>query len=170
MKIPLNKKGIELIKKRCETRVAGLLQIMAWEAARYLLDFGYHAFLGSGPNSTNGPGWSYYYAANWNCSVGSIDRSVIMPERDPFDEKSGAYAGDLGTKQDDLRRNPFTDAKVGDVLYVTNSVYYGKWLNEGGTEFLTHQNDSKPNRFMELCEAYLRDKMSDFIRYVKEEK
>lgn len=168
MKIPLGKEGIALIEKKCRDRTRALLQTVASEAADYLLNFGYHAFLESGPGKA--PGWSYYYAANWNCSVGSVDRSIITPERDPFDEDEKAYEGDLYSKIDDLKGNGFKDAKFEDTLYVTNSVYYGKWLNEGGTEFLTHQNESKPNRFIELCEGYLKDKMSEFVRAVKEEK
>ena len=170
MRIPLNKHGIALIEEKCRSRVRELQQLIAAEAADYLLNFGYHAFLNSGPGSGNGPGWSWYYAANWNCSVGTVDRSVITPERDPFNEEEKSYEGDLYEKIEDSRGNPFREAKFGDVLYVTNSVYYGKWLNEGGTEFLTHLNESHPNRFIELCEAYLKDKMSELVRTIKERK
>lgn len=168
MRIPLNKKGVAIIEKMCRDRVTGVLQLVATEAADYLLNFGYHAFLNSGPNGGEGPGWSWYYAANWNVAIGSPDNSVITPERDPFAEDEKAYEVDLYEKLDELKEKPFKDAKIDDVLYVTNSVYYGKWLNDGGTEFLTHLNEAKPNRFIELCEAYLKDKMNDFIKEIKE--
>lgn len=164
---PLNKKGISQIEAMCRKRVLLLQEKLAEAAMDYLLHFGYHSFLGSGPNAKNGPGWSAYYAANWNCSVGSIDRSVITPERDPFNEKAEAYLGDLYEKEE-MSEGFFDKAKFGEQLFVTNSVYYGKWLNDGGVEFLSHNTDSNPNRFVELCNAYLNDKLKDLIREIKE--
>lgn len=154
--IKLNKKGIQRIERLCRRRVTALQHEFAYQANRYLLNFGYHSFLDSGPNANNGPGWSYYYAANWNVSVNGIDGSVIAPERDPFDEPAGSFSGDLMEKQMDYGISVISKAEFGEIIYVTNSVYYGKWLNEGGTEFLTHNNVSRPNRFIELCEAFLR--------------
>lgn len=170
MKIALGKKAIGHIEKKCRERVTAMLEEIAKEAAAYLLNFGYHAFLRSGPDSGDGPGWSWYYAANWNVAVGSPDRSVITPERDPFDEEEKAYELELYEKLDALNGRIFEDTKFGDTLFVTNSVYYGKWLNEGGTEFLAHLNEAKPNRFIELCEAHLRNEIPRLIRMVKGEK
>ena len=161
--IRLDKKGIRQIEKLCKRRVAALQREFAYRANRYLLDFGYHSFLASGPNANNGPGWSYYYAANWNVSVNGIDGGVLTPERDPFDEPAGSYAGDLMAKQMDYGLSVISKAEFGDTIYVTNSDYYGKWLNEGGTEFLTHNTESRPNRFIELCEAFLRDEAKDLV-------
>lgn len=161
--VKLNKNGIRRIEKLCRRRVTALQHEFAYQANRYLLNFGYHSFLGSGPNANNGPGWSYYYAANWNVSVNGIDGSVIAPERDPFDEPAGSFSGDLMEKQMDYGISVISKAEFGETIYVTNSVYYGKWLNEGGTEFLTHNNVSRPNRFIELCEAFLRDEAKGLV-------
>ncbi len=161
--IKLNKKGIQRIERLCRRRVTALQHEFAYQANRYLLNFGYHSFLDSGPNANNGPGWSYYYAANWNVSVNGIDGSVIAPERDPFDEPAGSFSGDLMEKQMDYGISVISKAEFGETIYVTNSVYYGKWLNEGGTEFLTHNNVSRPNRFIELCEAFLRDEAKGLV-------
>lgn len=168
MKIPLNKTGIAAIEKKCRRRAQSLMQVIAESAAGYLMNFGYHSLMLSGPDSRS-PGWSAYYAANWNCSVGSVDRTVIIPARDPFDEEKNAFVGDLYEKIDRLNGRPFRGAKFGDSLYVTNSVYYGKWLNDGGVGFLTHNNESHPNRFIELCTAYLKDETQQMIRMVREE-
>lgn len=75
--------------------------------------------------------------------MNGIDGGVLTPERDPFDEPAGSYAGDLMAKQMDYGLSVISKAEFGDTIYVTNSVYYGKWLNEGGTEFLTHNTESR---------------------------
>ena len=42
-------------------------------------------------------------------------------------------------------------ANFGQSIYVTNSVYYGKWLNDGGYLDPTYTKSSHPNRFIEQC-------------------
>lgn len=162
----LDKKGIAGIASLCRRRALAVKQETAGEAFRYLVNFGYHSFLMSGPNGKNGPGWSYYYAANWNCSLNTVDKSVITPEREP-NEEEGAYQAELGAKQSGEGTDAIAEAKFEDVIYVTNSVYYGRWLNDGGSEFRTHNTESHPNRFLELCESHLQGRMIDIVANAK---
>ena len=164
MRVKLDKSGIAKIRELCEKRVAAVKQQCAIQAMDYLLNFGYHSTLPSGPGTE--AGYSYYYAANWNASVSVINTSVLTPERDPFDEQPGAYQAELAAKQSDLMISVISETDVEKSVFVTNSVYYGKWLNDGGTEFLTHNTESYPNRFVELCTAHVTASVDGIIKEV----
>jgi hypothetical protein len=165
MRIKLDKSGVVKIRKLCEDRVNAVKEQCAISAMEYLLNFGYHAVAVSGPGRS--PGYSYYYAANWNASVSVIDTSVITPERDPFDEQKGEYVMELTAKQSDLMISVIQQSDIEKSVFVTNSVYYGKWLNDGGSaEFLTYNNDSAPNRFIELCTAHITTSVNGIVQEV----
>lgn len=167
MNYSLDKKGIAQIKAMMKKRTLHIVALLATEAFDYLLHFGYHATTGGGPDRRYGPGWSAYYAVNWNCGIGTPNLSVLLPERDVFNEKATAYLADLYEK-DGTVNGAFDNATFGKQLFVTNSVYYGQWLNEGGVEFLTHNTESLPNRFIELCNAHLLGKVDELIKEIKE--
>lgn len=163
----LNKAGRNAITEKIKRRINAVKQETAARCYQYLLDFGYHAVLDSGPGGKNGPGWSGYYAANWNLGINTPDISVVTPERNFFDEEKGAFLPVLYNKMGDF--SVVNKSQFDDTVFVTNSVYYGKWLNDGGFEFLTSVHESHPNRFMELCQAYLEKNISVIIKAVKDQ-
>jgi hypothetical protein len=61
------------------------------------------------------------------------------------------------------------EAALEDTIYVTNSVYYGKWLNDGGYLWWTHNKYSVPNHFLELCYAHLKSNINIIVNNVKKE-
>lgn len=152
---------------KLKRRVNAVKQETAFECSEYLLNFGYHAKLESGPNGTNGPGWSYYYAASWNQGLNEVNRSVIAPGRKPFDEQQGAFLSDLEAKKGD--RFIINEASLEDTIFVTNSVYYGKWLNDGGYLTWTATGSAHPNHFLELCHAHLKSNINIIVKNVKKE-
>jgi hypothetical protein len=158
----LNAAGRKAVMEKLKRRVNAVKQETAFECSEYLLNFGYHAKLESGPDSKNGPGWSFYYAASWNQGLNKVNRSIISPGRKPFDEKGGVFFSVLESKKGD--RFIINEAAVEDTIFVTNSVYYGKWLNDGGELPWTFLVYSHPNRFLELCYAHLKSNISIIVK------
>lgn len=168
MRVKLDKNGIAKIKQLCERRVIAVRQEFALEAMKYLTHFGYHATQDCGPGKLSG--YSFYYAANWNASISVINESVITPERDPFDEKYAAFQSQLESKQNGLMESVIRQRQdIETRIFVTNSVSYGRWLNDGGVSFLTHVTESQPNRFLELCHDHLTAVTNSIVLKVKRE-
>lgn len=164
----LSKQGIKALMNKLKRRANAVKQEAAFECSEYLLNFGYHAKFESGPNGTNGPGWSFYYAASWNQGLNDVNRSVISEGRKPFgDEAQGTFLNELQSKKGD--RFVINEAALEDTIYVTNSVYYGKWLNDGGEIEWTVLGKSHPNHFLELCYAHLKSNINIIINNVKKE-
>ncbi len=163
----LDRKGIDAVARKLRRRLVAVRNSTAEAAWRYFVNFGYHAYLESGPDGKNSPGWSFYYAANWNKSVGAPNTSVISGKRSTEDKEFGEYAAELSAKK---AAPPLKDAaNISDNIYVTNSVHYGKWLNDGGVSDLTFTKKSHPNRFIELCKSYLENNSSAIVKNVIEQ-
>jgi hypothetical protein len=165
MRYELNKGGIEKLKAMMEKRFCTLKKEASVTAFEFLINFGYHAVFNPQPYDID-KGWTWYYAANWNVGVGSIDRSVIVPKR-PVDHK---YPEEYRAEWSDNKNKTkdFSALDIGKTIYVTNSVYYGKWLNDGGFQLRdTFWIVSKPNRFIEQCESHLSKKLPGIIRKAK---
>jgi hypothetical protein len=159
----LNSAGIKALADKLRRRIVAVRNMTAEEAYAYWVKFGYHAKIESGPFCKNGPGWSFYYAANWNKAVGAPDESVISPERNE-DMPIASYKSSLERK---ITAPPLKDAdNIRHNVFVTNSVWYGRWLNDGGTAVGTFIRRSQPNRFIELCEEHLQNHSGDIIKKV----
>ncbi len=158
----LNDKGLKSLQAVMQKRTAEVQRQIALGAYWYLLEFGYHASLASGPYGVNGPGWSDYYAANWNISVGEPIRKVIKPVRSELKAEREQFMAQLSAKREISLKN----IPPGIPVFVTNCVYYGKWLNDGGFLANTFKKKSSPNRFMELCLAAAKNNADNVIRNV----
>lgn len=165
-KYTLDKNGIKALTDKLRRRANAVKQEFAFECSEYLLNFGYHID-GGGPNDTS-PGFTGYYAANWNQSLNVVNRDIIggasgdddIPFGDTatsgrrnFDDVAGRFLSVLSQKKGEMY--VINEAHLNDTVFVTNSVAYGKWLNEGGTLDWTFAGKSQPNRFLELCFAHL---------------
>lgn len=178
-----DKKGIKEVIDKLKRRANAVKQECAFECSEYLLNFGYHID-GGGPNDPS-PGYTGYYAANWNQSLNVVDRTLVgggaggedIPfanesssgGRRPFDDIQGRFLTVVNDKKGD--RFVINEADLADVIYVSNPVYYGRWLNDGGELQWTFSGKSQPNRFLELCQAHLESKTlhNSIIRKVKKE-
>lgn len=159
-----NKANVQKLLHKAIRRVHRLQQKTAGDAMDYLVRFGYHAKNESGPDGAGGgAGWSFYYAANWNYGLGSPNTSVITPYR-PDNAEAAAYASELAEAES--RKVPESD---GEAMFVTNSVHYGRWLNDGGENEGTFVGMSQPNRFLELCEEHIRRTVRENLKVVKDE-
>lgn len=161
----LDKSGIKQIEDLIRKRILSVKKETALSAFDFLLNFGYHAVLKPMPYDID-KGWTWYYAANWNIGVGSIDMSVIDPMR-PIDHE---YPEEYRPEWSDKKNNNGMLSKIDleKAVYVTNSVYYGPWLNNGNIPSnSTFWRKSKPNRFIEHCESNLRRSIPGIIRKVK---
>lgn len=104
-----------------------------------------------------GGGWSMFYAVNWRVGAGNADTRVGYGRR-RFDEIPNRFAQYMpmafGMAVSEIQN--FASHGAFGRLHVTNSVWYGDWLNRGGYELDgTFCRVSKPNRFIEQCEGYL---------------
>lgn len=158
----------------------------AYYASRYLLSFGYHAkgkpkpwtmfksairssggrggFARDYYESGNvgpadmGDGWSLFYAINWRIGIGTPDLTV-GPGRRAFDEKRNRFAQYMPVSFSLATSSLQEFSRAGKLgrIHLTNSVWYGDWLNRGGYELEgTFLKVSAPNRFIERCDDYLR--------------
>ena len=161
-KFKLDEAGIRKIRDMLETQVRNVNRLAATEAYEYLIDFGYHAIWDSGERDDD-PGWSFYTAANWNCSINVADKSYLVPERKITDGGE-----DYGSRESSIdlnkARTVFESVKVGDSLFVTNTSPYIKVLNDGGESKDLYLKRSRPNHFMELAEAHIKDVAEEIIK------
>lgn len=162
----LNSSSIRKIQQKLENRANAVKVGAAKHAEWFLLNFGYHAKLESGPFGVNWFGWSGYYALNWNVSKNQPDFSITIPLRNSLNEKRQRFTSELSAKQNNVDQY-FKDIAIDDSIYVLNSVYYGKWLNNGGLLMNTVVMTSHPNRFMELCEAHVKSEMKKIVTKAK---
>ena len=163
-----NKANVRKLLNKAQRRVIRLQQKSAKNAMDYLVYFGYHVHWKSGPWLSKGAGWTWFYAANWNYGLGTPDSSVISPYRPVNDPIEKHYSAEWNKKANEIKKLPETDGR--STLFVTNSVYYGRWLNDGGFLYNTYweQND-QPNRFLELCAEYLRRNAAAALKEAKDE-
>jgi len=145
---PLNPRNIQRIKSMLETQVYNASKRFAKEAYYYFTHFYYNVNGGMELDSEGG-GWTLYYVSNWNISVNGIDTSVFPAEREIIKDK---YKSNIDyTKAENFLRD-----KTSGMICVTNSVYYGSTLNNGGVlESGITTVTVKPNRFVERCNAHL---------------
>lgn len=163
-KFKLDKNGIKKIQTMLKNQTAKVEKQLAVAAYDYFLNFAYHV-KGAGPKNGGG-GYSLYYLANWNCCLNAIDNSVISPPRPVRDATAGQYGNSIARKKAAVATQ---SAVCGDSISVTNSVYYGPWLNNGGTLDETHQVESEPNRFIELCVDHVENSVEKIVKQVKKE-
>lgn len=156
----LNAAGRKAVIDKLKYRVNAVKKETAKTAWDYLVNFGYHSFRLGGPNARS-VGWSDYYAANWNQGLESPNITVITPER-AYDEEEGAFSDVAWDKAEDY--SIINEAMPSDTIFVTNSVWYGKWLNDGGFDTRTFTKESHPNRFMELCHSHLHKNISVIVK------
>lgn len=170
--IRLNKKNIAKIRRMMEKRISLVKKLMAYQAARYLVEFEYHAKWTPQPWGQNIHGWTDYYAASWNIGIGSENLSFILPPRQwqGKGEPAGAFTYAWNrTANADYGWNTINSAKPGETVFVTNPVYYGSWLNNGGFLHETFLRQSRPNRFIELCRDFIDGRLDNIIKTAKEE-
>ena len=156
--------GVNRIKQHLKNQVAFAQRELAASAFDYFVNFEYHARLSPKPMAGPG-GWSLFYVANWNAAIGNPDTSIIVPYRRK-DEEPDAYAGNL--KDEEYARGKLAELQAGQKCYVTNSVNYGPWLNNGGFLDGTFAQTSRPNRFMELGKAYTMMMVKPVAKYAKD--
>ena len=159
----LNKTGIAKVRKMLRHQVAEVQKAFAVNAYTFLVDFDYH--VDGGSQGTGPGGWSFYYVANWNCKVSGIDKSVITPPR-AWSEEYQKFAGKVD------RQKIFTvtpNLTCGKRISITNSVWYGPILNDGGSDPRFHAESSRPNRFLEQCLNHLEDMAPTLIKDVEED-
>jgi hypothetical protein len=160
----LDKNGISRLRKHLKSQVVKVEQKMAREAYDYFLNFGYH--VDGGGVEIGGGGYSLYYVANWNCAINERDTSVISPRRSINDAKPNEFEAMIDP---DKALRVSKDLKCGDSISVTNSVYYGPWLNHGGVLSATYNKISAPNRFLEQCRAHIEANSKYIIRQTAKE-
>lgn len=161
-KFKLDEAGIRKIRDMLETQVRNVNRLAATEAYEYLIDFGYHAVRPSGEHDDD-PGYSYYTAANWNCSINVADKSYLLPERKitGSGERGASRASNIDLNK---ARTVFESVKVGDSLFVTNTAPWISILNDGGYSKYLYTKGSHPNHFMELAEAHMKDVAEEIIK------
>ena len=170
-KFKLDKRGVEKIRAMLQHQVAQVEKKLAGEAFYFFTEFGYHSVNPSGPfmSPEYKQGWSEYYAANWNIGIDSPDISVIYPPRE-IDEQPDKYIDDLiAVKTNNHYLSVINTANFGQSIYVTNSVYYGKWLNDGGYLDPTYTKSSHPNRFIEQCLDHIEQNADRIVKQVAKE-
>ena len=87
-KFKFDKAGVRKIEALLKHQVTAVQKKVANSAYHYLSHFTYKATSGGGSGKPGG--WTWYYVANWNVSIGGVDHSVIT---DPYrDEVSGEVA------------------------------------------------------------------------------
>lgn len=158
---PLNKRNCKRIGKMLEAQMDNAQKRFANEAYFYLTHFKY-SLSGGLDYQSEGGGWSLYFVSNWNVSIGKIDKSVHPAVRVAI---PGLYRKNIkyGKAEETftLRKN-----NINDTLYVTNSVYYGKILNNGGS---FPNGECYPNRFIELCQAHLINMKDQLLKGIDKE-
>ena len=171
-KFRLDDRGIEKIRYLLEHQVMQTEKKLAESAFYFFVNFGYHSVtvnVGPFKTSETEQGWSEYYAANWNVGIDGPNFTVIQPERQ-IDEEGDKYIQDLlKVKNTNGYINAIDSANMGQSIFVTNSVYYGKWLNDGGFLEPTYTKESQPNHFLELCDDYVRNNVKKIITVVAKE-
>lgn len=157
-----NKGGIRKIEKMLKHQITAVQKKTAIKAYGYFINFTYKATTG-GTSGAPG-GWTWNYVANWNVSVGSAKNQInTFPDRDSVSDQVGYFADQI-----DPEKAISVTKRVGfeRSIFVTNSVEYGKVLNDGGV----YQNhDFAPNRFLEGCLAHLAGNMKNIIHEVQQE-
>lgn len=178
--VKLDQAGLKQLRHMMEQRVLLVQMELAREAMYFLLNFGYHALQHNHPGpfkkNESEQGWTEYYAANWNIGIGTPDQSVLSPEREVVEppDQADKYTGELFTfKQNGYYDGVISTVKKGQSIFVTNSVYYGQWLNDGGFLEPTYvgrvlHRESVPNRFIELCRDHLDGQKDRIIKESKE--
>lgn len=144
-KFKLDKAGVNKIRKMLCGQVANVEKKLACEAYDFFLNFGYHKE-GSGIQDGGG-GWTFYYLSNWNVTVNGADFSYTPDTRFSNDD----YWNNVDREK--AKRNT-QDVQCGDSITVTNGVWYGGILNDGGVfpdGGNPENNMCEPNRFMEQC-------------------
>ena len=167
----LDKVGVGKIRAMLEHQVAQTQKKLAGEAYYFFTNFGYHSVHPSGPFMfpEEEQGWTEYYAANWNIGIEAPDISVIQPPREIDDYKDRFIDELIAVKTNDRYIGVINTAKTGQTIFVTNSVYYGKWLNDGGRRYDTYTIDSHPNRFIEQCIDHIEQNADRIVNQVAKE-
>lgn len=164
-RFPLNDANIKRITEMLEHQINEVKKRCAAEAYEYLIDWGYHAVFDSGEKGQNESGWSFYTAANWNCSINVVDKSMLSPKRSI--EGSGE---DFASREGEIdfykARTVFESVKTQDHLFVTNTSPWISVLNDGGSSMDLFVKNSKPNHFMEKTQDHLKDVVEEVIKIV----
>ena len=160
----LDKRGVGKIRSMLKHQVAQVQKKLAREAYDYFLDFGYHK--DGGGVEWGGGGWSLYYLSNWNVGINQIDITVTPPVRIPSQHN---YRGNV----DYEKAKWITDeAEFGDTITVTNSVRYGRVLNDGGFFDEVGEFDHEfciPNHFIEQCLDHIEQNAENIVKQVAKE-
>lgn len=156
-RIKFNKTGITKIQSLFQYQVLQMQKRCAELSYTYLTQFGYHVERAKEFESKYGGGYSFYYVANWNVGVGCADTSVISPERHVDNDIYGRFSDIIAAKGKDYVQTVTDGILFGSSITVTNSVYYGKWLNYGGYLKETFAKNSTPNYFIEQCYEFVKD-------------
>lgn len=158
---PLNKRNCKRIGKMLEAQMDNAQKRFANEAYFFFTHFDY-SLEGGNQNQSQGEGYTLYFVSNWNVSIGKVDESVHPKDRILKEE---LYRKNINYGKADekftLRKN-----NVKDILYVTNSVYYGKTLNNGG---YFENSICVPNRFIERCQAHLINMKDQLLHGIDKE-
>lgn len=158
----LDKRGVEKIRMMLETQVEEVQRRLACTAYDYFVNFAYKKD-GGGPVDGGG-GWTLYYISNWNVWKNGINTTVSPAERVLQDEEGTPMVYHIDREK---ARWQLDDLLCGDSVTVTNSVWYGPILNSGGV--FGSSDVCVPNRFLELCQGHLQDKVVSIVNQVAKE-
>ena len=166
-KFRLDSRGIEKIRSMLKNQVKNTEKKLACETYDFFVNFAYKK--DGGGIKAGGDGYTLYYLSNWNVGINGIDTSVTPPYRITVsDGNRNIYPVDRE------KANRITESLTfGDSISVTNSVWYGPILNDGG--FFDDVGSNKiddfciPNRFMEQCIDHIEQNAERIIRQVKKE-
>ncbi len=145
-KFELSAKGIALWKQTMQKRM-NLIKISCghWIYKFWIQD-----------NHSINPAWSFYFRSNWNCAINGIDTKVTPSQRlnEPY-----KYIGDV-----DITRSlvAFSNSQYGNMISITNSVYYARDLNYGGGSI----NYQHPTHYLEIGLESLRNEFPNIIKRV----
>lgn len=154
--------GIRKIERMLKHQITAVQKKTAIKAYGYFSNFTYKATTGG--KSGEPGGWTWNYVANWNVSVDNADTSVsTFPDRDSVADQIGYFADQIDPQK---AVTVTQNLEFGKSVFVTNSVDYGRALNDGGV----YQNhDFTPNRFLEGCLGHLAGNMKKIIQEVARE-
>lgn len=135
-----NSAWIRDVERYLKAQVVRVQRQLAANALNYFRNFRYHAWHNGGYSK----GYSYWYATHWRVWHDSPGVDGTANGRSHYNETKFHYGSDFprpitgDAPLDDVAAGK---AVFGHKTYITNSVGYGPWLNNGGWFGGTYWND-----------------------------
>ena len=172
-KFKLDHQGVLKIGKMLRKQVANVNRELARETYDFFTNFAYKR--SGGGVVEGGGGYTLYYLANWRVGINGYD-TTVSPEYRLTETPQGEKITYPVDRERAIRETAYV--LCDDVISVTNSVDYGKTLNDGGRfqydyeyngKKYNEEEECQPNRFVEKCEAYITQQAKFIIRRVEKE-